>query len=259
MAPISTPLTCIFSPNGKLIDLIPGASRESFLYIQRAIESLETTKFHFPNHFKKNKKQLIPLLNNLLEQANMLKQGIYIPNELDALSDSLYYPYPIYLKLTGELLNHDTIAAQNTAQDLLDMETPYFLDAYKKEYITAHQVLTPNFAVLDEPHISIDNDSFKFTNCSIGDSILFHVNIQNKGNKPVIISEIHLSCTCLQNIKNKEYTIIKTKDSLSIPFLFIPDVEGNITRDIFIISNAINLPILHINIFANIFSNHTNK
>ena len=59
--------------------------------------------------------------------------------------------------------------------------------------------------------------------------------------------------------KNKEYTIIKTKDSLSIPFLFIPDVEGNITRDIFIISNAINLPILHINIFANIFSNHTNK
>ena len=40
LSPVSTSLTCVFSFDGQLIALIPGAARESFLYVKEAIKNL---------------------------------------------------------------------------------------------------------------------------------------------------------------------------------------------------------------------------
>jgi hypothetical protein len=44
LCPVSTPLTCIFSSDGILIDLIPGISKESFLYSEEAIKNMAINK-----------------------------------------------------------------------------------------------------------------------------------------------------------------------------------------------------------------------
>lgn len=62
----------------------------------------------------------IPLLNNLLEQKEILNQGVYLSSGFSELVDSLNYPYSIYLKLAGELMMHDIITSQITAKSLLE-------------------------------------------------------------------------------------------------------------------------------------------
>lgn len=177
LCPVSIPLTCIFSLEGKLIDLIPGVSKETFLYTEEAINKAETTEFHWPNRFNLNKKSVLPLLDNLLQHKRDIDEGVYSPLELNRLADSLNYPYSNYLKLLGELMEQD---------------------------------------------------------------------------KPLKISKIHTSCSCVEQHKYEGEIIIKPKKSFPIKFYFTPDTEGEIFRDIFITSNAINMPILHITVLANV-------
>lgn len=79
LCPVTTPLTCVFSPEGDLVDLIPGATRETFLYSKEAINNLGPTDFHWPNYFHRNKKELIPLLNNFIgTKRNFESRCIFI-------------------------------------------------------------------------------------------------------------------------------------------------------------------------------------
>lgn len=250
--PVSIPLTCVFYPDGKLIDLIPGVSKETFLYIEEAIRKNKTTEFHWPNRFGMDKKRVLPLLNNLLQQKNYIDEGEYSSSELDLLIDSLNYPYSHYIKLLGELLEQDTIESQQVAQSLIGLETPSYLELYKNEFITAKKVLNPTFNINEEPNIRVDSTSITLVNCKQDEVTPFEISIYNDGDKPLKISKIHLSCTCLEQQKYGEEIIIKPKEVFPIKFYFTPDTEGEIYRDIFITSNAINMPILHISIIANV-------
>lgn len=251
LCPASIPLTCIFSAEGILIDLIPGAARETFLYTEKALKTKAMTGFHWPNHFKRNKKQAIPLLNDILKNKEYINNGIYLSSELDKIIDSLQYPYSIYLKLVGELMENDTISSKNTAKSLIEMETPIFLELYKSEFITANKVLDPNFKVDTEANIRVDKDSISFTDCKLNKSEPFDIAIYNDGERPLKIPKIHLSCSCLEQVNNGEDIIVKPKDAYIAKFKFTPDEEGEVLRDVFITSNAINKPILHIAIQAN--------
>lgn len=254
LCPVSTPLTCVFSPDGKLIDLIPGAVRETFLYTKVAITNLETTDYHWPNQFHMNKKQVIPLLNNLLEQIEVLNQGIYLSSGLNPLVDTLYYPYSVYLKLLGELLVHDSVSSKRTAQSLLEFETPYSLDLYKDEFITAKKVLNPDFNILKEPNIRVDEKIILLPNCIVNETVPIVFPIYNDGNSPLLISKIHVSCSCLEKVQAIDGGLIGANDFVVAQFKFTPDGLGEVSRDIFVTSNAINTPILHINILANVIS-----
>ena len=48
LCPLSLPLTCVFSDTGTLIDLIPGATKETFLYTTEAISDMKITNYHYP-------------------------------------------------------------------------------------------------------------------------------------------------------------------------------------------------------------------
>lgn len=252
LCPMSIPLTCIFSPDGKLIDLIPGVSKETFLYTEEAINKAETTDFHWPNRFTMNKKSVLPFLDNLLQQKRDIDEGVYSPLELSRLADSLNYPYSNYLKLLGELMEQDTIGARQAAQSLMELETPASLELYKNEFITAKKVLDQNFDISKEPNIRVDSTNIYLTNCKQDEKTPFEVLVYNDGDKPLKISKIHTSCSCVEQHKYEGEIIIKPKKSSPIKFYFTPDTEGEIFRDIFITSNAINMPILHITVSANV-------
>lgn len=65
LTPVSFPLTCVFSNTGELIDLIPGAAKETFLYTEQALKEQKITDYHWPNRFGRNKADVVPLLNQL--------------------------------------------------------------------------------------------------------------------------------------------------------------------------------------------------
>ena len=250
LCPTFLPLTCVFSSEAQLIDIIPGATREAFLYSGEAIHSMAPTDFHWPNKFKANKKVAIPFLNDVLEVKKYLNQGIYISSNLDQLVDSLNYPYSLYLKLVGKLMDNDSILSRATAKSLLEIETPSAMELYKDEFITAKKILDPEFDINTEPNIRVDTTVISLNGCIINERIPVDIAIYNDGERPLKVSQIYLSCSCLEHAGSNEGIIIQAKGSHIAKFYFTPENVGEISRDIFITSNAINIPILHINIFA---------
>lgn len=253
LCPVSIPLTCVFSADGTLIDLIPGAAKETFLYTEKALKDMIATDFHWPNQFRLNKRNAILQLNSILKCKRYLDQGIYSSSEFDGLTDSLNYPYAHYLRLKGALMENDTIASKETAKSMIDLENPYYLDIFKTEFITAKKVLNPDFDINYEPNIRVDHDKISLSGCELNKSTPVEIVVYNDGNQPLKISKIHTSCSCVKQIDgDNENFIVQAKESVVLKFEFTPDVKGEISRDIFITSNAINMPILHINILANV-------
>lgn len=250
LCPASIPLTCIFTSNGSLVDLIPGVSKESFLYTEEVIKSLTTSDFHWPNRFNINKKQAVPLLNNILIQKRNIETAIYEPNDIDTLINSLQYPYSYYLKLTGELMVQNTKEARKTAEALINIETPQTMELYRNEFITAKKIFYPDFDIEKEPHIRVDKATIHLSNCKQDETIPLEVLVYNDGHKPLIVEKIHTSCTCLEQHKYNDKIVINPQSSFPIKFYFTPDIKGEMYREIFIASNAINMPILHIDIVA---------
>jgi hypothetical protein len=250
LKPSRLPLTCVFSSNAILIDIIPGATRETFLYTEKAIKTQTPTEFHWPNQFGANKKTIIPFLNNVLDSRKLLNQGIFMPSTFDQLPDSLKYPYSLYLRLAGELLQKDSLASRETAKSLLALETPQAMELYKDEFITAKNVLYPDFNIDTEPNIRVDSTVISFSDCVVDETITIDIPVYNDGEHPLTISKIYLSCSCLEHAADNEGISIPAKGSGMVKFYFTPENEGNISRDIFIASNAVNMPILHINILA---------
>lgn len=148
--PTFIPLTCVFLPSGQLVDIIPGASRESFLYTEKSLKYKSATEFHWPNSFKINKARAIPLLNRVLFHKQQVEHGMLMEMEVNSLIDSLHYPYIVYQKLAGQLMQNDSIPAKKTALDLVEFEEPYFLELYQNEIITAKRVIDPHFRIEED-------------------------------------------------------------------------------------------------------------
>lgn len=248
--PHTLPLTCVFSPEGDLVDLIPGAARETFLYAEEAIDGLSATGFHWPNSFKMNKPRVLPPLNGLLQYKRRLDRGIYLPADIDRVIDSLPYAYSVYLKLSGALLERDTAGARRAAQSLISLETPYIMDLYKNEFITAKKVLDADYDTGDDANIRVVEDTIRLNDRTTGTGTPIELPVFNDGLAPLVISKIHTSCSCLEQSNPAGGIVIGPRGSTILKFIFTPDVEGEIRRDIYIASNAVNTPIRHIVITA---------
>ena len=253
LCPLSLPLTCVFSNDGTLIDLIPGATKETFLYTRKAIFDMRTTNYHYPNRFKLPKYAVIPLLNQVLGCKTDLNQGIYIPTALNNSIDSLRYPYSVYLGIVGEQMNNDTIKSKTLAGLMMELENPYYLELFKNEFIIAKKLLTPDFKINDGPNIRVDNEIVSLSDCEVAEDNAFVIPIHNDGKYPLKILKIFTSCSCLNLVDHSEEFVISPNDSVMVGFNFRSEELGEVTRDIFITSNSINKPILYIKILANIY------
>ena len=70
--------------------------------------------------------------------------------------------------------------------------------------------------------------------------------------QPLNILKIFTSCSCLKQIDHVEEFVITPKDSVWVKFNFKSEEQGEVVRDIFITSNAINKPILYVKVLADI-------
>ncbi|WP_455498178.1 Ig-like domain-containing protein [Coprobacter sp.] len=252
LCPASLPLTCVFASRGDLIDLIPGTSIETFLYIDEAVKNSATTNFHWSNLFKKDKQRVLPLLNSLLAYRKFLDQGVYLSEDIDNVIDSLPYPYSCYLKLTGTLMEQDSVEARAVAKQLLALETPYVMELYKDEFVTAKTVLNKDYKIENDAVIRVDQSTINLRDCKVGENTPVYVNVYNDGKELLVISKVHVSCSCLEQIDTRDQITVNPGQSAKLKFNFTPDIKGDIFRDIFIVSNGVNMPILHIHIIATV-------
>lgn len=250
LCPLSLPLTCVFTFDGTLIDIIPGSNKESLLYTKDALSKGVRTKFHFVNRFNVKKENIIPLYNQILKCHVDLEYGVY--TEIDeSIVDSLNYPYPYYLSVLGNLINYDTIGAQKIAKKMIQLENPYYLDSYRNEFIVAKKIINPEFDINNEPNIRINKDIITICNHKVGEVVPFEITIYNDGEEVLKISKIYKSCTCIELETSEEFDV-QPKDSTKVLFKFLAEEKGDVFREIFIISNAINSPISYIKILANL-------
>ena len=250
LCPISLPLSCVFSYSGTLIDIIPGAAKESFLYTKDALSKGESTKFHFINHFNKDKVHIIPLYDQILKCSMFLRQGMFV-NFNDSVLGTLNYPYPYYLRILGNIIENDTIGACVAAKEMIKLESPYYLSAYRNEFIIAKKTITPDFDISSDPNIRVSENVITLSDSKVGETVPFDVMIYNDGKQSLKVSEIYKSCTCLE-LKDSDNFSIPPQDSVMVHFTFKAEEKGEILRDIFITSNAMNTPILYVKVLANV-------
>ena len=252
LVPVSLPLTCVFTSDGHLVDLIPGAAKESFLYVQKALTDLQMTEYHYPNRFSMPKKKLITLFDRILDCNTGLKEGIYLKEELRDIYDSLPYPYPYYIGLVGALAENDTVTALSLARSMTDLENPYYMEIFRDEFIMAKKTINPHFDVKDEATIRIHPARILLSNCLPGMEKPFTISIFNDGKRPLNVSKIFKSYSCLELKSHHGEFTINPEDSVQIDFVFNSAEKGEFIRDIFITSNAINNPILYLEVLAEV-------
>lgn len=252
LLPVSLPLTCVFSPNGTLIDIIPGTSKETFLYSDEVMEKQKISDFHWVNQFNMDKNKVIPLLNSLLLKKNNITKNINSSDKINDAVDSLNYPYSAYLRLKTALKANDTLASKKNAKLLLELENPGDFETYKQEFIEAKKTLDANFDIKTEANIRVENANINIENSRVTKSTPINIKIYNDGKKTLRIRKINMSCSCLNLVGPDSNIVVEGKKSHVAKFYFTPETPGIISRDIFINSNAINNSILYINLKANV-------
>lgn len=244
----SDPVTCIFGPSGKLIDIIPGASRKCFNCIEQVIKSGSMcTDIAYYNNFSINKEKIIPLLNDILQCKLDFERGQDIESRINNLSDSIDYPYTAYLRMMNLAEHNKLEAAQLVAERLLKFNNDLELEIYPEFFTVAKGIIDPNYNAMIEPVLKCET-KIELNDCKIGVAKPFRIKIFNSGSTPLLIHDIQLSCSCVELEGSEKHTILPEKSEY-INFQFTADKDKKVEREIIIKSNAIN-PIQRVRVIA---------
>jgi hypothetical protein len=248
--PVSVPLTCIFSADGTLIDLIPGVAKETFLYADLALEKMATTDYHCPNRFRLNKTELVFAMNAVLQSKIKLDNNENASPLIDSAIAKIKYPYSLFIKLQNEDKLHDTLNMYNTVSELFSIDDPYSYIHYTEEFTTAKKIMDPEYDISQEPFLEATSTIIKMGNCKYKDKKIFHITLKNNGKRTVKILDVETSCSCVTNLGEKKYEIAAF-DSIQLPFSFTAEQKGEIERVCYFISDARN-PVINVKILATV-------
>ncbi|WP_333625757.1 DUF1573 domain-containing protein [Sphingobacterium siyangense] len=250
LQPKSLPLACIFNKKGELFDLIPGYSKESFLYINEAVSHLKTTDYHWPNLFGTNKTKVLPVLSAIFNNRKILLNPNSKIDKFVTIPNSVEYPFSVYVNLLIAKSEKDSLLIKQQAKKLLKLKNSMALQLYKNEFIEAEKVLDLNFDVNEQANIRVETKNIKLENCRINQSYPIDIVINNDGSKPLRLEKIWNSCSCVRLLGEDKNIVVKGKTSYIAKFEFTPLDIGEVYRDIYIESEAYNNPSLNIKIQA---------
>ena len=245
----SAPITCIFTSSGELVDIIPGASRKCFNCIKQVVKKdLMCKELKYYNNFSMEKRELIPLLNEILQCKLDLEKGVNIESRIDNLLDSIKHPYVDYLRIMNSLNHKENNIAQSAAKHLLTFNNDFELEVYPELFSFSKGIIDPNYDPRMEPVLECEG-LIHLDNCEKDIAKPFEISISNMGETPLEVLDIQLDCSCVTLRGEKTYTI-SPHQSQNINFDFTANKEGQVIREIFLKSNSIR-PIKRIKIIAN--------
>ena len=245
----ASPITCIFSSSGILIDIIPGASRRCFKCIKEVMEDGKMCEdLAFYNNFSMSEKEdIIPLLNDIFQLKLNVDEKVDVSSKVQDLSKSIMYPYLAYLGMQNSAHCGNKEKAAFWARRLLSFNGDIELEIYSMLFTEAKAIIDVHYDSKEEPYLICAPIIYLY-NCRKGEKKPFSVNCINSGDKPLNM-DITLDCSCISLLSDSACTI-QPHDSLLIQFEFMADDYKRIEREITIKSNAIN-PIKKIVIVAN--------
>lgn len=253
LSPQIYPVTCVFNTSGVLIDLIPGSSKESFAYVNKVINTkCPFAEFHYNQKYDKDKLELISYINSAIALKLNIDRGQYVVSKIDSMLQVIEHPYILYLKLQNQLQFGKNIEARKTAQELLLFDSAQDLYEYYDEFMIANQLLDSTYNYKTAPLIESISNKIELSECNIDQIYHLDIDIVNKGEKTLKISDILTSCSCLKLISSKKH-LINFGELLTLRFEFTPDALGNIFREVYIASNSKNTPIYLVTINAIVY------
>jgi hypothetical protein len=248
--PVSIPLTCIFSADGTLMDLIPGAAKETFLYTDLALEKMVTTDYHCPNRFQLSKTELVFAMNDVLQAKIKLDNNENASPLIDSAITKVKYPYSLFIKLQNESKLHDTLNMYNTISELFSTDDPYSLIHYAEEFTAAKKIMNPEYDINQEPFLEATPAIVKIGNCKYKEHKIFYITLKNTGKRTIKILDVDTSCSCVTNLGEKKYEIAAS-DFIQLPFGFTAEQKGEIERGCYFVSDARNL-VVNVKILATV-------
>lgn len=245
----ATPVTCIFSPDGRLVDVIPGASRKCFHCINEVVRTKKmTTELEFYNNFTMDKARIIPLLDEIWQCNLLVEKGSDLTLRLEQIAQNIEYPFLTYLEMENAIQKGDKEKTDSLAIRLCDYEGDLDLELYPNLFITAKENTMPDFDATEEACLKSPS-VINLQEYTIGKPKVFHIPVTNSGKKPLAIKEIEMSCSCLELFDDMYFTLIPG-ETRNLELEFTADHNGRIEREIIIRNNGI-YPIKRIKIIAN--------
>lgn len=251
LQPQLLPVSCIFY-GGSLIDVIPGASKESIVYLNSVLQKKIMSDYHYNQLYGNKKKtkfieyeQLIRVKNSTDQRKNDIVFIDSILNEQSGL-------YLLYLKMQNQLAFNDSAGAKMTAKRIVSFDTRENIVRYSEEIFNAHHVLDSDYNVLTAPRIKVNPSNVNIEHCVLQERKTIPIEVTNVGQRNLVIYDILTSCSCLDLMEENIMCELLPGESYTIGITFTPDVEGIVLKDIIIISNSYSSNITHVPVKANV-------
>jgi hypothetical protein len=254
LCPVSVPLTCVFSPDGTLLNLIPDLTYESFAYMKKTVEDGQTdNEYYCYNRFGMNKKGYVDAMNSVLLAKRKFETGDNLRSLIDTSLEQVKYPFNLFLKMKNEERLQDSVNMVHACRELLAINTPYELLLYKEEFTESKKVLDPSYDITKDPCLEVMPVVVEIGQCEYHERKPFFIVLKNTGDKPVKISTVETSCSCVSFLGREAQYIILPHDSVQMPFEFYAEQKGEIERGCYFVSDARN-PVVDVKILATVRS-----
>jgi hypothetical protein len=238
----SSPITCVFSEDKKLIAIIGGASTHAFNSIKMTLnDDVSMHNFGYKSILNRNDFNVLSVfLNDVLKCKLSIDNGENCDAEIDKTLDKLRYPFNVYLKYINAINQNKIYDATCTAHQLLKFqENIQYAKVYSGVFQEVNRFINPHYFPDSNPELTIKSEPVILHNCALGNAVPFQIIIKNTGRSILQVKEIDVGCSCIA-LLNKRNVNINPDEEEVFNFTFTPDSKGEVGRIITFLSNAIN-------------------
>ncbi len=247
LLPQTMPNSYIFSKTGEILsNHIP--ANDLIDFAQTQAEKATKGDFTNPNftamYFSVGKKML-NAINLHIRAANLIQVQDSLEVAEDILKnkihskDRIYYFYYLMYEL-GVKTNDTTmrnIYADSAYTFSLNAKNP-ILYANINDRVKQHSSYYKNIT-REAPYIYTKNNQIDYGNIQLGESAIKYIEIQNRGNTPLVLFDHYTSCNCIDVELSREP--IKPYHSSEIKITYHANVKGDFKKSILLKSNAIDM------------------
>lgn len=243
-----TPFTLVFNAEGNLQNIVYGISQYAIKSIKFSIDSIGTNPLQ---DFGFIENSLLRMSQNC---HDILTQIIHISMKYPHLSENNYrqlttsihkqrYPYNTFLKI---YYDKEITKTSNDNSVLKNWIMEYGRPPYSTIYYGLISKITSILSEEEGSQLILQPTSENY-DCLLNDSLHFSIKAINLSADTIHIQSIEPSCYCVKLLDNNWSKHILPKQSVEYHFLFIPDKEESVYREISFLSNA-NIPIGNVGI-----------
>lgn len=139
--------------------------------------------------------------------------------------------------------NETRMSVGVSAESLLSIQ---FHSFNYDDLFSAHNVLDLSYHSESAPVIETIPDSFDLGVGCIGESTVQVLKIRNLGTHPLNVYNIMSSCSCIKHLSPVNEAVVGSDEEFEFAFMFTPDRTGDLLREIYIVSDSYQKPLVTI-------------